>query len=157
MVSVLNALLLIHELTGNDFRQFLFQSATPNPLLLGYLERAGLRTQVIRGHYRHDNGLPDTDEWRRILHGSTITFNASTVGTVEKWLDQHLEETLLPFLSEIAQALRAHWLESILRLLSGRIRAGWQSSDGDIRVLPICKEWVWISRNEPLNPLYSSI
>jgi CRISPR-associated endonuclease/helicase Cas3 len=97
VVSVLNALLFIHEMTGKHRRQFLFQSATPNPLLLDYLERAGLRTQVIQGQYHHDNGCPDTDKWRRILHGSTIYFNTGTGGTVETWLDENLEKTLLPF------------------------------------------------------------
>ncbi len=95
VVSVMNALLLIHQLTGvARRRQFLFQSATPNQLLLGYLERAGLSTQIIRGEYTHTADVPDPQQWRRILHGSDIAFSA---GSVEAWLDMHLEETLIPF------------------------------------------------------------
>jgi CRISPR-associated endonuclease/helicase Cas3 len=95
VVSVMNALLLIHQLTGADRRrQFLFQSATPNQLMLGYLERAGLSAQIIHGEYIHTAEAPDLQQWRRILHGSDITFSA---GSVETWLDMHLEDTLIPF------------------------------------------------------------
>jgi len=95
VVSVMNALLLIHQLAGADRRrQFLFQSATPNQLLLGYLERAGLSTQIIRGEYTHTAAVPDIQQWRRILHGSDIAFDA---GSVEIWLDAHLDDTLIPF------------------------------------------------------------
>ncbi|MEZ4736814.1 MAG: type I-D CRISPR-associated helicase Cas3' [Caldilineaceae bacterium] len=41
IVSVINALLLILETTRNYQRRFLFQSATPNPLMLDYLQKAG--------------------------------------------------------------------------------------------------------------------
>lgn len=95
VVSVMNALLLIHQLTGAARRrQFLFQSATPNPLLIGYLERAGLSTQNIRGEYTHSATVADPQQWRRILHGSDIAFSG---GSVETWLDAHLEDTLIPF------------------------------------------------------------
>ena len=94
VVSVMNALLLIHQLAGDRRRQFLFQSATPNPLLLGYLERAGLSTQIIQGEYCHTAGMPDPQQWRRILHSSDIAFSA---GSVESWLGEHLEDTLIPF------------------------------------------------------------
>jgi CRISPR-associated endonuclease/helicase Cas3 len=95
VVSVMNALLLINQLAGPHHRgQFLFQSATPNRLLLTYLERAGLTTQVISGDYLHASHVPDNGKWRRILHGSDIIFGE---GSVESWLEEHLEDTLIPF------------------------------------------------------------
>lgn len=97
IVSVLNALLLINEMAGPRRRRFLFQSATPNPLLVNYLERAGLSYQIVRGHYTHSQTEPDRSRWRRILHGSSISFSA---GSVEIWLDEHLEDTLIPFFLE---------------------------------------------------------
>lgn len=97
VVSVLNAILLIHAMTGNHRRQFLFQSATPNRLMVEYLERAGLSYTMIGGKYHHSWTPPDLTQWRHILHGSIITFEE---GTVENWLDRHLEDTLLPFFRE---------------------------------------------------------
>ncbi len=94
IVSVLNALLLIHEMAGNRRRRFLFQSATPNLLLQGYLERANLSYKVVEGQYTHSQQRPEPDRWRQILHGSDIHFSS---GSVESWLDEHLEETLVPF------------------------------------------------------------
>lgn len=94
VISVMNALLLIHQLAGNQRRQFLFQSATPNPLLRGYLERAGLSVQVVGGEYTHTAETPDPQRWRRILHRTEIHFSP---GKVEDWLDAHLEDTLIPF------------------------------------------------------------
>ncbi|MBX3001343.1 MAG: type I-D CRISPR-associated helicase Cas3' [Caldilineaceae bacterium] len=97
VISVMNALLLIHQLAGTHRRQFLFQSATPNQLLLDYLKRAGLSVQIIHGEYIHMAETPDPKLWRRILHGSAINFS---VGAVEIWLDSHLEDTLIPFFVE---------------------------------------------------------
>lgn len=97
IVSVLNALLFINEMAGSRRRRFLFQSATPDPLLLGYLERAGLIVEIVQGQYIHSQQAPDPAQWRRILHDSDITFSA---GSVEAWLDEHLDDTLIPFFLE---------------------------------------------------------
>lgn len=94
VVGVLNALLLIIELTRGHRRQFLFQSATPNELMVEYLDRAGLSYEIVQGRYAHGWQPPGTEHWRRILHGCDIEFSE---GTVESWLDLHLEDTLLPF------------------------------------------------------------
>lgn len=95
VVSVMNALLLIHQLAGpGRRRQFLFQSATPNSLLQEYLARAGLSVEVIPGEYTHTTATPDPRQWRRILHASEIAFSP---GRVDDWLDAHLEDTLIPF------------------------------------------------------------
>jgi CRISPR-associated endonuclease/helicase Cas3 len=94
VVSVVNALLLIDEMTRGQRRQFLFQSATPNPLMLRYLERAGLTVTVVEGCYSHGGSNPDPDKWRQILRGCDLHFEQ---GTVEQWIEEHLHDTLLPF------------------------------------------------------------
>lgn len=94
IVSVITALLLIDEISKSQRRQYLFQSATPNPLMLRYLERAGLSVAVINGHYAHGTSNPDPEKWRLILRGCDLHFDR---GTVEQWLDIHLEDVLLPF------------------------------------------------------------
>jgi len=94
VVSVVNALLLIDEMTRGQRRQFLFQSATPNPLMLQYLERAGLTVKAIEGCYRHGDSNPAPDKWRQILRGCDLHFDQ---GTVEQWIEKHLHDTLLPF------------------------------------------------------------
>lgn len=102
IVSVVNALLLIDEMARGQRRQFLFQSATPNPLMLRYLERAGLTVTVVEGRYSHGDSNPDPDKWRQILRGCDLHF---AQGTVEQWIDEHLRDTLLPFF--LADSLHA--------------------------------------------------
>ena len=98
VVAVINALLFIHEVTGATRpRKFVFLSATPEPLLLEYLQRAGLRYTVIEGQYTHGPHNPDPQRWRRILHGCTLDMAAQTA---EEWVQGHLEDTLLPFFLE---------------------------------------------------------
>jgi len=97
VVSVLNALLFIHEMSGNLSHKFLFLSATPGELMLEYLDRSGLAVKEISGNYLHTSSQPDKEKWRRILHGTEIHF---ALGRVETWVEEHLEDTLLPFFVE---------------------------------------------------------
>jgi CRISPR-associated endonuclease/helicase Cas3 len=95
VVSVVNALIFIHEITGNvQLKKFLFLSATPEDLLLQYLDRAGLRSTQIQGSYEHAQKNPDPVRWRQILHGSTLHFAPQSA---EEWVKNHLEDTLLQF------------------------------------------------------------
>lgn len=94
IVSVLNAMLLIFEMMGSQRRRFLFQSATPNELMLTYLTRAGLQHQTVVGEYTHSTQPPDGKKWRRILQASDIYFHP---GTVEEWIEAYLDDILLPF------------------------------------------------------------
>jgi CRISPR-associated endonuclease/helicase Cas3 len=94
IVSIVTALLLIDEITKNQRRQYLFQSATPNPLMLRYLERAKLSVEVINGSYSHSHTDPDPQQWRLILRGCALHFDG---GTVEQWVELHLHDVLLPF------------------------------------------------------------
>lgn len=98
IVSILNALLLIHE-TESMARphKFLFLSATPRDLMLEYLKHSGLSVKVIDGSYAHGTQPAASADWRRILHNATIHFET---GRVEEWVDEHLEDTLLPFFLE---------------------------------------------------------
>jgi CRISPR-associated endonuclease/helicase Cas3 len=98
VISVLNALLFIHEISGLYYpHKFLFLSATPGDLMLEYLERSGLRVQEIAGQYLHTVSPSDETDWRRILHSTTIHFES---GRVETWVQEHLEDTLLPFFKQ---------------------------------------------------------
>jgi CRISPR-associated endonuclease/helicase Cas3 len=95
VISVLNALLFIHEMAGSAYpHKFLFLSATPGDLMLKYLERSGLQVKEIAGQYLHKESPPDEAKWRRILHDTMVHFEA---GRVEAWVEEHLEDTLLPF------------------------------------------------------------
>ncbi|MGH8071945.1 MAG: type I-D CRISPR-associated helicase Cas3' [Candidatus Entotheonellia bacterium] len=98
VVSVINALLFIHEVTGAARpRKFVFLSATPEPLLLEYLQRAGLRYTVIEGQYAHGPHTPDPLCWRPILRGCTLDMSPQTA---EEWIEAHRDDTLLPFFLE---------------------------------------------------------
>ena len=98
VVSIVNALIFIHEVTGSVHpKKFLFLSATPEELLLRYLERAGLRSVQIQGSYAHAWNNPDPAHWRRILYGSVLHFAPQRA---EEWVEAHLEDTLLRFFLE---------------------------------------------------------
>jgi CRISPR-associated endonuclease/helicase Cas3 len=98
VISVLNALLFIHEMSGSSLaHKFLFLSATPGELMLQYLERSGLRVKEIQGNYLHTASPLDEKEWRRILQGTEIHFGS---GRVEAWVKEHLEDILLPFFTQ---------------------------------------------------------
>lgn len=96
IVSVLNALLFIHEISG-EIREhaFLFLSATPKNLFLEYLERSGLRITQIEGEYSTQG---DGEHWRKILNPVDLYFESES--RAEKWLDVHTEDILLPFFLE---------------------------------------------------------
>ena len=98
VVSVLNALLFIREVTGQTRpKKFLFLSATPGELMLRYLERAGLRFAQIQGNYTHAWHNPDPTRWRRILHESALHFAPQRA---EEWVEAHIDDTLLQFFRE---------------------------------------------------------
>ncbi len=96
IVSVLNALLFIQEISGEVRpHKFLFLSATPNRLMREYLERSGLRVKFIEGEYATEG---DPASWRKILNPVAIHFDASA--RADKWVEAHLEDVLLPFFLE---------------------------------------------------------
>lgn len=102
VVSVVNALLLIREVAGTaplhtgGRKRFLFLSATPGELLCEYLRRAEFDVHLVAsdGRYLHTDDGPDSSLWRRILHGTDISFDTASA---EEWVELHLEDQLLAF------------------------------------------------------------
>lgn len=90
IISVLNALLFLDETGGAN--RYLFLSATPDPLMLDYLNKAGLNSTVIKGDYRH--GTPSQPGWRKILRATDLYLVA---GKAEEWVKEHVEAVILPF------------------------------------------------------------
>lgn len=101
VISVVNAMLFINQITGNLSPRFLFLSATPDEQMKEFLARSGLTYCIIdpakNGGYLHTHTEPNPKEWRRILYESDIHF---AKGQVEEWVNQHLDDILLPFFRE---------------------------------------------------------
>jgi len=88
--SVLTTLLYVLEQSQNlqpsHRKKFLFLSATPSPLLLEHLRRAGLTPAVIEGVYDYSVSCPEG--WRTILQ--PIQLNFHSVGRqTEKWVREN--------------------------------------------------------------------
>lgn len=94
IISVIN---MLGVLTVNyrdkppaDHKKFVFLSATPSRLLDGLVERGGLRSKKIEGHYRSSK---QGDEYRRILQPCEIELHEISQETpTEVWVKGHLEE-----------------------------------------------------------------
>jgi CRISPR-associated endonuclease/helicase Cas3 len=97
VVSVVNALLMLREISGNQPKRFLFLSATPDKLLLDYLQKADFRVQTVDGRYLHTLTSPDPTLWRRIIHATDITFSHQPV---EEWVESNWQSKLLAFFQE---------------------------------------------------------
>lgn len=97
VVSVVNALLMLREISGSQPKRFLFLSATPDELLLDYLQKADFRVQTVNGRYLHTLTPPNLTFWRRIIHATNITFNTQSV---EEWVESNWQSILLPFFQE---------------------------------------------------------
>lgn len=97
IVSVVNALLMLREISGHQPKRFLFLSATPDVLLLNYLTKAGFRVQQVHGSYQHVDTPPDPMLWRRIIHATDIIFSHHSI---EEWVETNWQTILLPFFKE---------------------------------------------------------
>lgn len=97
VVSVVNALLMLREISGHQPKRFLFLSATPDKLLLDYLTKADFRVQEVNGRYQHTNIPVDPTLWRRILHATDITFSPQSI---EEWVESNWQNTLLAFFKD---------------------------------------------------------
>ncbi|MCP4418632.1 MAG: type I-D CRISPR-associated helicase Cas3' [Chloroflexi bacterium] len=96
VVAVVNTLLLIREFSRNK-KRFLFLSATPDNLLVEYLEKADFKVKVVdtNGRYRHTRDSLDSAQWRPIIRESDIFFDALTPDyRIEQWIDGHIDEIL---------------------------------------------------------------
>lgn len=96
IVSVLNAILFMHEI-GGDVRKhkFLFLSATPGDLMREYLKQSGLKVEFINGTYSVQE---EPERWRKILNPADIHFESEP--RAENWVESHLDDVLLPFFLE---------------------------------------------------------
>jgi CRISPR-associated endonuclease/helicase Cas3 len=93
IVSVMNALIFMHEIGGTTRKhKFLFLSATPGKLMSEYLRQSGLKVLEIEGQYATEG---DSEHWRRILHRTDIHIEAEA--RAETWVETHLDDILLPF------------------------------------------------------------
>ena len=97
VVSVVNALLLLREISGHQPKRFLFLSATPDKQLVDYLQKAEFRVQQVDGRYQHTLTPPDSTLWRRIIHATDIAFSQQTI---EEWVETNWQNTLLAFFKE---------------------------------------------------------
>lgn len=93
IVSVLNAILFMHQISG-DVRphKFLFLSATPKELMREYLRKSNMSVKFIDGEY---NTGGDPQKWRKILNSVEIHFEKEQ--HAKNWLDNHLQKIVLPF------------------------------------------------------------
>lgn len=96
IVSVLNAILFMHEIGGGVRRhKFLFLSATPGDLMRKYLKQSGLKVEFINGTYSVQE---EPESWRKILNPAEIHFESEP--RAENWVEAHLDDILLPFFLE---------------------------------------------------------
>lgn len=109
IISVLNALLFLDQTGGAN--RYLFLSATPDPLMLDYLNRAGLSSTVIKGDYRHGASQPG---WRKILRATDLYMVA---GKAEEWVKEQVETVILPFFEQHQAAKGALIVNSVATAL----------------------------------------
>jgi CRISPR-associated endonuclease/helicase Cas3 len=103
IVSVMNMLGYLtvnYRNKPNNRKKFVFLSATPSKLLDGLLERSGLRSKKIGGHY---SSSAHDDAYRCILQPCDIelheinqepTSTGQRTASTERWIEEHLEEIL---------------------------------------------------------------
>jgi CRISPR-associated endonuclease/helicase Cas3 len=87
IVATITAMLFFLEYAPNDAPRFLFSSATPDPLFLNMLDRAGVKPHLINGTYNSNGG----DNYRPVLHPSQLTLHKlQEEENVEEWLHRNL-------------------------------------------------------------------
>ncbi len=114
VVAVVNALLLIREFSQHR-KRFLFLSATPDDLLVEYLEKADFKVKVVdtNGRYQHTRQSPDPAQWRPIIRESDIFFDALTPDyRIEQWIDEHIDK-IIQFFQEQSVAKGAIIVNSV--------------------------------------------
>jgi CRISPR-associated endonuclease/helicase Cas3 len=139
IVAVLNAMLLIREITGQvQPKRFLFLSATPGGLLGEYLEKAGFRVKTIAPAadelYLHTFDRPDETLWRPIIRGSEINF---WTARAEEWAEAHLADTLLAFFKEHGPGAKGAFIVNSVATAHRLVdRLGPEFAREGLRVLP---------------------
>lgn len=105
-VSAMNAILLTRRISGPGRKKFLFLSATPSDLLRGFLEKAGVNSQIVESEYRHlsheEAGIADEEfrkKWRRISHGVALNLITAENNT-EQWFMENAERIIVEFFQD---------------------------------------------------------
>ena len=118
IASVINTILLIKN-TANHPKKFLFLSATPNELLQGFLENAGIKAKIINpadvGAYKFDSE-EDNQEWRQISQPIILTFPQALEPNLRssyEWLEENAEKVILKFFQDNPHSKGAIILNSI--------------------------------------------
>ncbi|MEB3218758.1 MAG: type I-D CRISPR-associated helicase Cas3' [Nostocales cyanobacterium 94392] len=118
IASVINTILLIKN-TANHPKKFLFLSATPNELLQGFLENAGIKSKIINpvdvGAYKFDSEA-DNQGWRQISQPINLSFPQGLEPNLRssyEWLEEKIEEVILRFFQENPNSKGAIILNSI--------------------------------------------
>ncbi|BAZ40133.1 DEAD/DEAH box helicase-like protein [Calothrix sp. NIES-4101] len=118
IASVVNTMLLIRN-TANHPKKFLFLSATPNHLLQGYLENAGIKTKIINpidvAAYKFDSDSDDSN-WRQISQPIDLIFPQRLEPNLRssyEWLEENIEQVILEFFQNNPNSKGAIILNSI--------------------------------------------
>jgi CRISPR-associated endonuclease/helicase Cas3 len=118
IASVLNTLILIKH-TANHQKKFLFLSATPNELLEGFLEKAGIKSKTINpadvGAYKFELEANDKN-WRQISQPIQLTFPQGLEPNLRSsytWLEENAEKVILKFFQDYPNSKGAIILNSI--------------------------------------------
>jgi CRISPR-associated endonuclease/helicase Cas3 len=118
IASVINTILLIKN-TANDPKKFLFLSATPNKLLQGFLEKAGITPKIINpvdvGAYKFDADA-DNQGWRQISQPINLIFPQGLEPNLRssyEWLEENAEKVILKFFQDYPNSKGAIILNSI--------------------------------------------
>jgi CRISPR-associated endonuclease/helicase Cas3 len=139
IASILNAMLLIKHTATK--RKFLFLSATPSELLLGFLRRSGFNPKVIdpvaQGAYcfseRENSG------WRQISQPITVVFPDDLQPNAQSsydWITENAESVILQFFLKYRGSKGAVILNSIASVykLLGKLKPLF--AQRDLTVLP---------------------
>ncbi|MFM6008558.1 MAG: hypothetical protein ACKPB7_35780, partial [Sphaerospermopsis kisseleviana] len=105
IASVINIIMLIKH-TGGANKKFLFLSATPNELLQGYFEKAGIKYKIINpkdvGAYKFDSPSSH-DKWRQISQPINLCFPKGIEPNLRssfKWIEENAETVILKFFQD---------------------------------------------------------
>ncbi len=118
VASVINTIVLMKH-TANNKRKFLFLSATPNELLNGFLENAGIKYKIINpveaGAYKFEsNG--NNEGWRQISQPINLSFPQGLEPNMRSsytWIEENAETVILKFFQDNPNSKGAIILNSI--------------------------------------------
>ncbi|MGH2415304.1 MAG: type I-D CRISPR-associated helicase Cas3', partial [Microcystaceae cyanobacterium] len=118
IASVINTILLIKHTAAHQ-RKFLFLSATPNKLLEGFLENAGIKSKTINpadvGAYKFESEV-NNEGWRQISQPIQLSFPQGLEPNLRSsyaWLEENAEKVIFKFFQDYPNSKGAIILNSI--------------------------------------------